>query len=56
MTYRLIAVDLDDSLLGSDSKISRLINRLFSARDKGVYVTINWRDVGLAMPYIRVKY
>jgi Cof subfamily protein (haloacid dehalogenase superfamily) len=55
MTYRLIAVDLDDSLLGSDSKISEANKRaLFSARDKGVYVTIaTGRMLDSAMPYIK---
>src|SRR5690554_919270 len=55
MSYRLIAVDLDDSLLGSDRKISEANKRaLFEARDKGVYVTIaTGRMLDSAMPYIK---
>ena len=41
MAYKLIAVDLDDSLLGSDIKISpRNHEALVKAMDKGVLVTI----------------
>lgn len=55
MSYRLIAVDLDDSLLGSDQKISEANKRaLFAARDKGVHVTIaTGRMLDSAMPYIK---
>jgi Cof subfamily protein (haloacid dehalogenase superfamily) len=55
MNYRLIAVDLDDSLLGSDQKISEDNKRaLFAARDKGIHVTIaTGRMLDSAMPYIK---
>lgn len=55
MNYRLIAVDLDDSLLGIDSKISRANkDALFAARDKGVHVTIaTGRMLDSAMPFIK---
>ena len=41
MAYKLIAVDLDDSLLGSDIKISPGNHEaLIKAMDQGVLVTI----------------
>ncbi len=54
MNYRLIAVDLDDSLLGSDAKISGANkDALFAARDKGVHITIaTGRMIDSAMPFI----
>jgi len=55
LKYRLIAVDLDDSLLGSDLKISHENKRaLFAARNKGVLITIaTGRMLDSAMPYIK---
>ncbi|HHY81097.1 MAG TPA: HAD family phosphatase [Clostridiales bacterium] len=55
MNYRLIAVDLDDSLLGNDLKISEANRRsLYAAREKGVHVTIaTGRMLDSAMPYIK---
>ena len=54
MNYRLIAVDLDDTLLGNDLKISPANKRaLFAAREMGVQVTIaTGRMLDSAMPYI----
>lgn len=55
MNYKLIAVDLDDSLLGSDLKISK-VNKdaLFAAREKGVQITIaTGRMLDSAMPFIK---
>lgn len=54
MNYRLIAVDLDDSLLGNDLKISEANRRaLYAARDQGVDVTIaTGRMLDSALPYI----
>ncbi|HHU78563.1 MAG: Cof-type HAD-IIB family hydrolase [Caldicoprobacterales bacterium] len=55
MDYKLIAVDLDDSLLDKDLKISETNKRaLFAARNKGVQITIaTGRMLDSAMPYIR---
>jgi Cof subfamily protein (haloacid dehalogenase superfamily) len=55
LNYRLIAVDLDDSLLGSDLKISSANRRaLAAAQDKGVLVTIaTGRMLDSAMPFIK---
>jgi Cof subfamily protein (haloacid dehalogenase superfamily) len=55
LNYRLIAVDLDDSLLGSDLKISDANKRtLLTAQEKGVYVTIaTGRMLDSAMPFVK---
>jgi Cof subfamily protein (haloacid dehalogenase superfamily) len=55
LSYKLIAVDLDDSLLGNDLKISKANKRaLFAARDRGVQVTIaTGRMLNSALPYIK---
>ncbi|MDD2502346.1 MAG: Cof-type HAD-IIB family hydrolase [Clostridia bacterium] len=55
MNYSLIAVDLDDSLLGSDLKISKNDKgALFAAREKGVQITIaTGRMLDSAMPFIK---
>lgn len=54
MSYRMIAVDLDDSLLGDDLNISeRNINALMEASNRGVVVTIaTGRMYCSALPYI----
>ncbi|HHT65473.1 MAG: Cof-type HAD-IIB family hydrolase [Caldicoprobacterales bacterium] len=54
MNYRLIAIDLDDSLLGNDLKISEANRKaLFAARKKGVHITIaTGRMLDSALPYI----
>ena len=55
MKYKLIAVDLDDSLLGSDLEISQENKRaLFTAREKGVLITVaTGRMLDSALPYIK---
>lgn len=55
MAYKLIAVDLDDSLLGTDLKISdRNKKALSKAAEKGVKITIaTGRMYKSALPYIK---
>jgi Cof subfamily protein (haloacid dehalogenase superfamily) len=55
LKYKLIAVDLDDSLLGSDLEISQENKRaLFTAREKGVLITVaTGRMLDSALPYIK---
>jgi len=55
LNYRLIAVDLDDSLLGDDLKISGGNRRaLLAAQERGTQVTIaTGRMLDSAMPFIR---
>ncbi|MBE3101157.1 MAG: HAD hydrolase family protein, partial [Firmicutes bacterium] len=52
MDYRMIVVDLDDSLLGNDLKISKENKKaLKSAMDKGLLVTIaTGRMLSSALP------
>lgn len=55
MKYKLVAIDLDDSLLGSDYKISQE-NKLAikKAEEKGVIVTIaTGRPLQSCLPYVR---
>jgi len=55
LDYKLIAVDLDDSLLGNDLKISEANRRaLYAAREKGVQVTIaTGRMLDSALPFVK---
>src|SRR5690554_6800311 len=55
MTYKLVAVDLDDSLLGNDHRISdRNKQAIEEAIKKGVIVTIaTGRPLQSCLPYVK---
>ncbi|MGI6538767.1 MAG: Cof-type HAD-IIB family hydrolase [Caldicoprobacterales bacterium] len=55
MKYKLIAIDLDDTLLNTNLKISELNKKaILDAKRKGVYITIaTGRMLNSAMPYIQ---
>ena len=55
MSYRLVAVDLDDSLLGEDHQISDENKRtIYKAIERGVLVTIaTGRPLQSCMPFCK---
>ena len=52
MKYRLLALDLDGTLLNSQKEITPEVRKALAwAKERGVYVVLCWRCAGSCLPH-----